>query len=91
VGLMALASWLVGIYIAKIVIAEFVGRSLLRNTGDVQPATALVLLVGLIPIFVAINLPFIGGLIHFFLVVLGLGVFAIRTYQMPPWRSAQAA
>jgi len=91
IGLMLGAAWVMAAYLAKIVIAGFIGRSLLQNTGETEPSIAPVLLAGLIPVFIATNLPYIGGLINLLLVILGLGAIAIQIVQMPWWRPAQAA
>src|SRR5262249_15235394 len=79
-GLIALGAWIFAAYLAKIVVAGLVGRSLLEKSGDTRPAAALVLLGGLVPIFIAINLPYIGGLLNVFLIVLGLGMLIVHTY-----------
>jgi cytoskeletal protein CcmA (bactofilin family) len=89
-GIMTVALWIIAVYLAKIAVAAFVGRSLLEKNGGLQPA-ALVLLAGLIPIFIAVNLPFVGSLVNFLLVVLGLGMLTVRMYQTMGSRSAQAA
>jgi hypothetical protein len=90
-GLIGLSVWILGIYLAKIIVAGFLGRSLLTNIGDAQPAIPLVLLAGLVPVFIAINLPFIGGLINFLLIILGLGTLALRLSELPRWSAPQAA
>ena len=90
-GLIGLSVWILGIYLAKIIVAGFLGRSLLTNIGDAQPAIPLVLLAGLVPVFIAINLPFIGGLINFLLIILGLGTLALRLSEQPRWSAPQAA
>jgi len=89
-ALIALACWLIAIYFAKIVVAGFLGRSLLEKNNTHTPI-ALVLLAGLVPIFIAINLPFIGGLVNFLLVVVGLGMLVLWTFRTNNWRSVQAA
>jgi len=89
-GLIALACWLVAIYFAKIVVAGFVGRSLLEK-GDTHAPIALILLAGLVPIFIAINLPYVGALVNFLLIILGLGMLVVRAFQTAGWGSAQAA
>src|SRR5262247_1353072 len=89
-GLIALACLLIAMYFAKIVVAGFLGRSPLEK-DDTHASTALVLLAGLVPIFIAINLPYVGGLVNFLLIVLGLGMLVVRAFQMTGWRSAQAA
>jgi len=90
-GLIGLSSWIVALYLSKIVVAGFLGRSLLEKSGDTSRSTALVLLIGLGLIFIATNLPYVGALVNFFLIVLGLGIVVVRTYQMPRWHAAQAA
>lgn len=89
-GLIGFILWIIAVYLAKILVAAFVGRSLLEKYGDTHPAIPVVLLAGLLPIFIAINLPYIGTLINFFLIVLGLGMLAVRIYHTPRWRQAQA-
>ena len=91
IGLLTLALWVAAGYLAKIVDAAFLGRSLLGAQGGQQPSLAVVLLAGLLPIFIAINLPFIGGVIHFLLILLGLGALVTMIYRMPFWRSPQGA
>src|SRR5262249_55662880 len=91
IALISIAGWMVAAYLAKIVVAGFLGRSLLARSGDTQPAPAVGLLAGLLVVFVAINLPFVGGLINFLLVMLGMGIIALRIFQMPRWHAAQAA
>jgi hypothetical protein len=87
-GLIAFSAWIVAAYAAKIVVAGFLGRSLLVKGGDSQPATALILVAGLIPIFIAINLPYIGALINFLLIVLGLGMLVLTSYRTTLTHSA---
>jgi cytoskeletal protein CcmA (bactofilin family) len=80
VGFVGFVTWLVGLYLAKIVVANFIGRTLLASQGDRMTSVALGLLVGLALIFVAINLPYVGGLIHFVLVLVGFGALAMNLY-----------
>jgi hypothetical protein len=89
-GLITLALWAIAGYLAKIVLAGFLGRSLLARQGNAQPATALMLIAGLIPIFVAVNLPYVGGLIEFLFVLLGLGALVITGYRTSRWQPVQA-
>jgi hypothetical protein len=87
-GLIAGACWIFGLYAAKIVVAGFLGRTLVREDSGNRTPTALLLLAGLLPVFVAVNLPYIGVLVNFLLTLLGVGAIAIAAYQMPRWRSA---
>lgn len=86
IGLVGVALWLIGLYLSKIVIAQFLGRALMRGQGERDPSMALGLLVGLVLIFVAVNLPYIGGVINFLLIILGLGAILISLYELPRWR-----
>jgi hypothetical protein len=89
-GLILFACWLLACYLAKIVVAGFVGRSLLAGSNGAQPV-ALILLVGLALIVIAINIPFVGPLINLFLIMIGLGVIVMKTYRSPRFHPAQAA
>ena len=70
-ALVALALWALGIYLAKIPIALFLGRTLLGPRGAGGPALAL--LVGLLAVFVAVNLPFVGWIVNLALTLIGVG------------------
>jgi hypothetical protein len=74
------ATWFVGLYLAKIVLANFIGRTLLSGSEDRMSSVALGLLVGLVLTFIAINLPYIGGILHFVLVLVGFGALAMNVY-----------
>jgi len=89
-GLIVLAGWLVAAYAAKIVVAGFLGRSLFRSNNAPLPM-AVALLAGLVLVAIAVNLPFVGPLVNFFLTLLGLGAIAFEIYKMPRWHHAQAA
>jgi hypothetical protein len=73
--------WLAAVYLSKIIIAAFLGRSLLAGNQS-EPPMPLILLCGLVPIFVATNLPFVGGIVNFLLIVLGMGGMAMTIYRM---------
>jgi cytoskeletal protein CcmA (bactofilin family) len=88
VGLVTLALWLTGLYLAKIVIAGFLGRALLAGPGEQQRAPALMLLAGLVLVFIAVNLPYIGGVINLLLTVLGLGALVVTIYRTFNWQTA---
>lgn len=90
-GLITLTLWVMACYLSKVVIAGFLGRSLLATYVASKPPAALALLAGLVPVFIAINLPYIGGLIQLLLVVLGLGALAMTGYQSYGMQPAKAA
>lgn len=76
---------LVGLYLAKIVIAQFVGQSLLRGQGGRVLTIAPQLLTGLVLTCVAVNLPFIGGVLNVLLILLGLGALVLTLYRTGKW------
>ena len=68
-------AWLTAWYLAKIVLAHVVGRSMLASRGASQGLVS-VLFVGLIIVTIAINLPFLGGVLNLLATILGLGLMA---------------
>ena len=81
-ALVALGVWVLGIYLAKIPVAFFLGRTILGPRDPGGPAPAL--LVGLLAVFVAVNLPFVGWIVNLALTLVGVGVlfaWAMSTYR----------
>jgi cytoskeletal protein CcmA (bactofilin family) len=72
-GLLTFLIGAVGLYFSKAVIAQIIGRGLLRNR-EVPPHFAVTLLAGLAVVIVAINLPWIGGLANLLLTLTGFGL-----------------
>ena len=54
------------------------GRVLLETSGRHY---AVMLLAGLVAVLVAVNIPFVGGLINLLLTILGLGLLAELVYR----------
>jgi hypothetical protein len=90
ISLILFTTWLLGLYLAKIIVASFIGRTLLARNGDRLSTAALGLIVGLALVFIAINLPYIGGLIHFILVLVGFGGLITTIYRSFQSRTAVA-
>ncbi len=63
----------IGLYFSKAVIAQIIGRGVLRNRAT-PPHFAATLIVGLVIVIVSINLPWIGWLANLVLTVVGFGV-----------------
>jgi hypothetical protein len=83
-ALSSLAIWLGALYLAKIIVAEFVGRTVFKA------GKAMSLLGGLAVVIVAVNLPFLGGLINFLFILLGLGALVLTAYRTN-WRGPRVA
>lgn len=82
VALATLALWLLALYLSKIVIGRYIGSTLLGNGKDTMGSTALSLLIGITIIVVAVNLPYIGGILNFLLILIGLGGLLVAAYRM---------
>ena len=70
--ILSIMSWLVFIYLAKIVVGLFVGKTLLANTRYANSDFAI-LLVGIAAVLVVVNIPAIGGIVSFVITILGIG------------------
>jgi hypothetical protein len=85
-SLMLLAVYLAAIYLAKIWVGAFLGQRLVKPAGATKGDWLLGLLVGLLILTIVGFIPYLGGLIHFGVVCLGLGAFAWQLY----WASRPA-
>ena len=81
IAILAVLGWLALLYLAKIVVAHWIGRTIFDRAG--RPAHfALVLLIGLLVVFVVINIPLLGTLLNFVLTIIGLGMLAIYIWGL---------
>ncbi len=76
IALVIAVLYLLGLYLAKIVVAKALGDAI----GGTLPA-ALGLLAGIVLIIIAINLPYIGGVLNILLILIGLGSLVTTLYQ----------
>ena len=80
-GLVIAAVWALGLYVSKIVVAHFLGNTLLRPKRQDTRSLVLPLLLGLVLVLVAVSLPYVGWVINLLLVVLGLGAIGQAFYR----------
>lgn len=73
----AFTVWLVMLYLAKILVGIFVGRSLLAQTGHADNVL-FVVLAGMSLVILVVNLPWIGGLVSLVITVVGAGLIVQR-------------
>ena len=71
-------AWLLGLYLALIVVGAAIGQMVLGNDDSL----ALTLLAGLAVVAVLVNLPFVGGILGFLLMILGLGLLVQYLYEV---------
>jgi cytoskeletal protein CcmA (bactofilin family) len=76
IGILGFVLWLLGLYFAKIVVAQMIGRSLFKSPMG-YPHYAATLVAGLVIVIIAINLPWIGALTNLVLTCVGLGLLAL--------------
>ncbi len=88
IALMGLATWLAGLYLSKVFVAALVGQAMMGPPVGQPRRFALALLLGLLIVYVAINLPYLGGWVSFLVILLGLGV--AFTQVRSHWPRAQA-
>jgi hypothetical protein len=82
VAMLALLTWIVGIYLAKIFVGAVIGEGMLGAKPDAARSFALTLLAGLFVIFIAWHIPYVGGWIYFAVILLGLGIAFHQLRQM---------
>ncbi len=81
-SLMLLAMYLAAIYLAKVWVGAFLGQMLVKHPGDTKGDWLLGLLVGLLILTVVGFIPYLGGLVRFGVVCLGLGAFSWQLYRV---------
>jgi hypothetical protein len=82
VSLMLFAFYLTAIYLAKIWVGAFLGQKLLKPTEANKSDWLLGLLVGLLILTVIGFIPYLGGLVGFVVVCVGLGAFSWQLYRV---------
>jgi hypothetical protein len=82
VALLLIILWLLGLYLAKVVVAKWIGSAILGTKENGLASTLLPLLVGLIIVIIAVNLPYIGGILNFLLMLVGFGALVVTAYRM---------
>jgi hypothetical protein len=80
-SLMLFAAYLAAIYLAKIWVGAFLGRVILKSSGNTTRDWMLGLFVGLLIVTVVRFVPYLGGLVHFGVICLGLGALAAQLYR----------
>jgi hypothetical protein len=81
VALLGLAAYLAALYLAKVFVASVIGQILRGPSVGGWGSFGFSLLAGLVVVFVAINLPYVGGLLGFLVALTGMGVAPTRTYR----------
>ena len=80
-ALLLLMVYLPAIYLTKIWVGAFLGGTLLKQTSGTNSDWLLALLVGMLILTVVGFVPYLGRLVHFGVICLGLGAFAWQLYR----------
>ena len=81
-SLILLAVYIILLYISRIYIGLWVGQYVLGKLKQETRSRVLAMALGLIIVVIGINLPIIGGLIHFVIILLGLGAIVLTEYDV---------
>lgn len=84
VALLLFMFWLLGLYLAKVVVAKCIGNAIMGDRGEGLTSILLPLLVGLFIVIIAVNLPYVGGIVNFLLMLIGFGALVVTIYRMRP-------
>jgi hypothetical protein len=76
-GVIALLVWGIGIYLAKVLVAQVVGTHVVETLAERREHFAVRLAVGLFIVTLATSLPFIGGIFTFLVTIMGLGLLVV--------------
>jgi hypothetical protein len=87
IAILSLFTWLAGLYLAKVFVGAFIGQGMLQSQSGASRSFALSLLLGLFVIYVATNLPYVGGVLNFLVILLGLGIAATQAFMRWPRRA----
>jgi cytoskeletal protein CcmA (bactofilin family) len=80
IAFVAIVLWIAAVYFAKILLAHFLGKTILDMRLD-QPHFLLALAVGLVLVFILISVPFVGGVLNFLLTIVGLGMIVEQFWR----------
>jgi len=73
-ALITFVLWMLALYLAKILVAATAAQRLFQPTVATPRAMAFPLLASLLLVWIAINLPYIGGLLGFLVCIVGAGI-----------------
>ncbi len=72
--------YVAGLYLAKVFFGAWLGQTLFRRVPQNNQDALLALLLGLLLVFVVVQIPYFGGIFQIVLWCLGLGAFTWRLY-----------
>lgn len=85
---LTLIAWAIFIYLAKVIVGIYVGRTVLAGT-KYRSSDFAILLVGIFLVLLAVNLPAIGGVVGFVVTILGVGLVVQYLLKVLAERNAE--
>ena len=84
-GVMSMVVYFLGLFVARLVTAQYLGDWVLRRLGSDSPSEYPALAAGLVLLFVAVEIPYLGFLVWLTALFLGVGgiFLAVRGRQRP--------
>ncbi|HXE74223.1 MAG TPA: zf-HC2 domain-containing protein [Candidatus Xenobia bacterium] len=73
--------WLLALYLSKLFVALSLGQVVFRREPGKPAPFVLPLLAGLVVVYIAINIPIIGGMLRFIVWILGLGIATLAAWR----------
>ncbi len=90
IAIAAMLLWGAALYFAKILLAYFIGRTVLGARIE-EPTVPLSLAVGLVIVLAVVNVPFVGGLLNVLLTLAGVGMLLEAIYRRFQWSHPRPA
>lgn len=81
VSLILLAVYIIEMYVSRIFIGLWAGQYILKKLNREIRYKPIILAIGLVFVFIVINLPILGIFMHFLIIILGLGAIVLTEYD----------
>ena len=82
IGIFALGLWGAALFLSRIFVALALGQALLRSPPAGTRSFILALLAGLVLVRIAVNLPYLGCVLHFLVIIVGLGLLLAQASHL---------
>ncbi len=85
IGIIMIFTYLTALFVSMVIVASLIGQGLLRPPPGSNSRFGIALLLGLLLLVLAVNLPLIGGLLRFVALMTGMGILV--THAVDSWRT----
>lgn len=82
ISLILISLYIIYVYISRVFVGFWIGQYILKQLKKETRYKVLNLAIGLVIIFIGINLPFLGMFIHLIIILLGLGAIVLTVYDI---------